>query len=224
MCLSGLQSVNGLSTWGATIIQSLGFNRLRANLLNAPGPILGSLTRFVLSSLVDRYKQFGYATIFAAIWTLAGLIALYVSTVAMNEWTRILTSSCTAFAGHSESLVIILCCLHCDTSRSVSPVSATEKIRARNTDQGLHHRSWQPINVSWLALDFKTSQKRAIAYAVYSKTKPSRRRTCAKISSNPLAVGCSNLAGTYGNQVFRGVRENPSSPSQTMSRKLTPRY
>lgn len=79
VCLSGLQSVNGLSTWGATIIQSLGFNRTRANLLNAPGPILGSLTGFALSFVVDRYKRFGYAIIFAAVWTLAGLIALYVS-------------------------------------------------------------------------------------------------------------------------------------------------
>lgn len=83
VCLSGLQSVNGLSTWGATIIQSLGFTRTRANLLNAPGPILGSLTGFALSAVVDRYKRFGYAIIFAAIWTLASLIALYVSNCGM---------------------------------------------------------------------------------------------------------------------------------------------
>ncbi len=29
--------------------------------------------------------------------------------------------------------------------------------------------SWQPINVSWLSLNFKSPQQRAIAYAVYSK-------------------------------------------------------
>ncbi len=34
-----------------------------------------------------------------------------------------------------------------------------------------HLRSaWQPINVTWLSLNFKSPQKRAIAYAVYSKT------------------------------------------------------
>ena len=29
--------------------------------------------------------------------------------------------------------------------------------------------SWQPLNVVWLSFNFKTPQKRAIAYAVYSK-------------------------------------------------------
>ena len=80
-CLSGLQSINGLSTWGATIIQSLGFSSINANLLNAPGPILGATLGLILSLLVDRYKRFGYAVIFSGIWTLAGLIALYVSNV-----------------------------------------------------------------------------------------------------------------------------------------------
>ncbi|KAL2289318.1 hypothetical protein FJTKL_02322 [Diaporthe vaccinii] len=144
VCLSGLQSVNGLSTWGATIIQSLGFNRTRANLLNAPGPILSSLTGFVLSSVVDRYKRFGYAIVFAAVWTLAGLIALYHLPVTFKaSWSFYSTYVVTQAAP-----------------------------------------SWQPINVFWLALNFKTPQKRAIAYAVY--------------------IGCSNLGGTYGNQVFRG--------------------
>ncbi|KAL4887586.1 major facilitator superfamily domain-containing protein [Aspergillus karnatakaensis] len=121
VCLSGLQSVNGLSTWGATIIKSLGFSSIRANLLNAPGSLLGAIFGIILSGFVDRYSRFGYAIIFAAVWTLAGLIALYVC--------------------------------------------------------------WQPINVTWLSLNFKTPQKRAVAYAVY--------------------IGCSNLGGTYGNQVFR---------------------
>ncbi|CAH0015696.1 unnamed protein product [Clonostachys rhizophaga] len=43
---------------------------------------------------------------------------------------------------------------------------------------------WQSINVTWLALNAKTPQKRAISYAVY--------------------IACSNLGGTYGNQFFRG--------------------
>ncbi len=78
-CLSGLQSINGLSTWGATIIQSLGFSSINANLLNAPGPILAGIFGLVLSSFVDRYKRFGYAILFSGFWTLAGLVALYVS-------------------------------------------------------------------------------------------------------------------------------------------------
>jgi hypothetical protein len=57
----------------------LGFSRIRANLLNVPGPILASITGFAVSYLVDRYKRYGYAIIFTAVWTLAGLIALYVS-------------------------------------------------------------------------------------------------------------------------------------------------
>jgi len=78
-CLSGLQSINGLSTWGATIIKSLGFSSITANLLNAPGPIIAGTLGLVLSSLVDRYKRYGYAILFVGIWTLAGIIALYVS-------------------------------------------------------------------------------------------------------------------------------------------------
>jgi len=78
-CLSGLQAINGLSTWGATIIKSLGFSSIHANLLNAPGPILGAIFGLVLASFVDRYKRFGYAILFTGFWTLACLIALYVS-------------------------------------------------------------------------------------------------------------------------------------------------
>ncbi len=78
-CLSGLQSINGLGTWGATIIKSLGFSSITANLLNAPGPIIAGTLGLILSSLVDRYKRYGYAILFVGIWTLAGIIALYVS-------------------------------------------------------------------------------------------------------------------------------------------------
>ncbi|KAJ9150375.1 MFS general substrate transporter [Pleurostoma richardsiae] len=144
VCLSGLQCVGGLSTWGATIIQSLGFSRIRANLLNVPGPILASLTGLALSYLVDRYKRFGYAIIFSAVWTLAGLIALY----------RLPVTSKASWSFYAAYVVT-----------QAAP-------------------SWQPLNVTWLALNFDTPQRRAIAYAVY--------------------IGCSNLGGTYGNQVFRG--------------------
>lgn len=144
VCLSGLQSVNGLSTWGATIIKSLGFSSIRANLLSAPAPVFAALFALVLAALVDRYKRFGYAVIFAAIWTIAGLIALYhLPVTEKGSW---------AFYA---ALVVT----------GAAPV-------------------WQPLNVTWLSLNSKTPQRRAIAYAVY--------------------IGCSNLGGTYGNQVFRG--------------------
>lgn len=77
-CLSGLQSVNGLSTWGTTIIKSLGFSSIRANLLNAPGSLLSAIFAIGLSAIVDRYNRFGYPILFAGVWTLAGLVALYV--------------------------------------------------------------------------------------------------------------------------------------------------
>ncbi|KAH6654748.1 major facilitator superfamily domain-containing protein [Truncatella angustata] len=144
VCLSGLQAVNGLSTWGATIIQSLGFSSVRANLLNSPAPLLASIFGVALASVVDRTKRFGYAIIFVAIWTLAGLIALYHLPVTTK-------SSWSFYAAYVVT--------------QASP-------------------SWQPINVTWLSLNTKTPQQRAIAYAIY--------------------IGCSNLGGTYGNQVFRG--------------------
>ncbi|KAI0897789.1 MFS general substrate transporter [Annulohypoxylon nitens] len=144
ICLSGLQSAGGLSTWGATIIQSLGFTSIRANLLNAPAPVLASILGLILSWFVDRYKRFGYTIGFAAAWTMAGLIALYKLPVTTK-------ASWSFYAAY------------------VVTVAAP---------------SWQPLNVTWLSLNSKTPQKRAIAYAVY--------------------IGCSNLGGTYGNQVFRG--------------------
>ncbi len=88
-CLSGLQSINGLATWGATIIQSLGFSSINANLLNAPGPILAGIFGLVLSSFVDRYKRFGYAILFSGFWTLAGLVALYVSPPPWPSMSRV---------------------------------------------------------------------------------------------------------------------------------------
>ncbi|OTA94856.1 hypothetical protein M434DRAFT_10376 [Hypoxylon sp. CO27-5] len=144
ICLSGLQSAGGLQTWGATIVQSLGFTSIRANLLNAPAPVLASLFGLVLSWFVDRYKRFGYTIGFAAVWTMVGLIALYNLPITTK-------ASWSFYAAY------------------VVTVAAP---------------SWQPLNVTWLSLNQKTPQKRAIAYAVY--------------------IGCSNLGGTYGNQVFRG--------------------
>ncbi|KAI2621698.1 MFS general substrate transporter [Hypoxylon sp. NC1633] len=143
-CLSGLQAVGGLSTWGATIIQSLGFTSIKANLLNAPAPIISAVLGLVLGTIVDRYKRFGYSIMFAATWTLAGLIALYTLPVTTE-------ASWSFYAGYVVTVA--------------SP-------------------NWQPLNVTWLSLNQKTPQKRAIAYAIY--------------------IGCSNLGGTYGNQVFRG--------------------
>ncbi|KAI8964039.1 MFS general substrate transporter [Daldinia sp. FL1419] len=144
ICLSGLQSAGGLQTWGATIVQSLGFTSIRANLLNAPAPVLSALFALVLSWFVDRYKRFGYTIMFAAVWTMAGLIALYNLPVTTE-------ASWSFYAAY------------------VVTVAAP---------------GWQPLNVTWLSLNQKTPQKRAVAYAVY--------------------IGCSNLGGTYGNQVFRG--------------------
>ncbi|KAI0011194.1 MFS general substrate transporter [Xylariaceae sp. FL0662B] len=144
VCLSGLQSVNGLATWGGTIIQSLGFTSIRANLLNSPAPIMGAFFGLALSWFVDRYKRFGYAIIFVAVWTMAGLIALYNLPVTTD-------ASWSFYAAYVFT--------------SAAP-------------------TWQSLNVTWLSLNSATPQKRAIAYAVY--------------------IGCSNLGGTYGNQVFRG--------------------
>ncbi|KAF2023236.1 MFS general substrate transporter [Setomelanomma holmii] len=144
VCLSGLQSVNGLSTWGATIIESLGFTSIRANLLSAPAPILAAFGGVALATYVDHCKRFGYAIIFAAVWTIAGVIALYhLPVTKKGSWAFYAALFVTGAAP-----------------------------------------SWQSINVTWLSLNQKSPQRRAIAYAVY--------------------IGCSNLGGTYGNQVFRG--------------------
>ncbi|GAA5865058.1 hypothetical protein JCM8547_007698 [Rhodosporidiobolus lusitaniae] len=78
MCLSGLQSVGGLSVWGGTIIKSLGFSSVRANLLNTPGPFLTMIFSVILAWFVDKWKNlYGLAIIFTATWTVVGLIAVY---------------------------------------------------------------------------------------------------------------------------------------------------
>ncbi|KAL4750704.1 hypothetical protein BDW72DRAFT_193640 [Aspergillus terricola var. indicus] len=125
-CLSGLQCVGGLSTWGTTIIKSIDLSSIRANLLNAPGSLLAGIFGIALSAVVDRYNRFGYAILFVGMWTLAGLIALYCLPVHLkSSW-----SFYVALSGYSGSA---------------------------------------PINVTWLSRNFETPQKRAVAYAVYSK-------------------------------------------------------
>lgn len=136
--------MNGIGTWGATIVKSLGFTSIRANLLSAPGPVLAAFFGVALAWYVDRYKRFGYAIMFAATWTVSGVIALYYLPVTQRK-------SWSFYA----ALVVT----------QAAP-------------------GWQPLNVTWLSLNQKTPQRRAITYAVY--------------------IGCSNLGGTYGNQVFRG--------------------
>ncbi|GAA6041782.1 hypothetical protein JCM8097_007158 [Rhodosporidiobolus ruineniae] len=149
LCLSGLQSVGGLMTWGASIIKGLGFSSIRtfisdpgssysailtaasagANLLNIPGPILTCLTSFLLAIPLDRYRRgYGFGIAFAALWTLAGLIALYSLPVLQN------THNWGFYAAYVFT--------------SAAP-------------------AWQPINVTWVALSMRTPQRRAIAYAAY---------------------------------------------------------
>ncbi|KAL3435301.1 major facilitator superfamily domain-containing protein [Aspergillus tetrazonus] len=150
----GWKDMCGLSTFsvplrrrpqhlGTTIIKSLGFSSIRANLFNAPGSLLAGIFGIVLSAAVDRYNRFGYAILFVGVWTLAGLIALY----------RLPVHSKSSWSFYVAYLVT-----------QAAP-------------------SWQPINVTWLSRNFETPQKRAVAYAIH--------------------MGCSNLGGTYGNQVFR---------------------
>ncbi|GAA6008708.1 hypothetical protein JCM10207_001693 [Rhodosporidiobolus poonsookiae] len=131
--------------WGATIIKSLGFSSIRANLLNTPGPLLTMLTSFLLAIPVDRTRKYGWAIIFTGVWTVAGLIAVYS-----------LPISATNGSWRFYSALIVT----------------------------LAAPNWQAFNVTWIAMSMRTPQRRAVAYAVY--------------------IGCSNLGGTYGNQVFRG--------------------
>ena len=67
-----------------------------------------------------------------------------------------------------ESFVVFLRCLSRYTECSVSqPVIVTT---SKPTD--IFYSSWQPINVTWLSLNQKTPQQRAVAYAVYSELNP----------------------------------------------------
>lgn len=95
MCLSGLQAGQGAGAWSGTILQSLGFSAISpspyergswiwltvtdANLLLVPGPLISGISSIVFAHFADKYDRRGYLIVFVGIWTLAGLIALYVS-------------------------------------------------------------------------------------------------------------------------------------------------
>ncbi|KAK9897321.1 MFS general substrate transporter [Cystobasidium minutum MCA 4210] len=143
ICLSGLQATASLNTWGATIIKSLGFTAIRANLLNVPPSILSMILTLPVAALVDRYRKYGYAVLLSSTWAFTGLVALYNLPILQK-------ASWSFYAAY------------------VFTLSAP---------------AWQPIHVTWVSLNAKTPQKRAISYAVY--------------------MGCSNLGSTYGAQVFR---------------------
>lgn len=149
VCLSGLQSINGLRTWGAVIIKSLGFSSIRANLLSAPMAIVSALLGLGLASIIDRFKRFGYTIMFVAVWTLAGLIALYVRKRSGPGARFFMLTDI-----HSQHLPI-------NTEGSWSFYAAYFVT--------VSAPSWQPLNVTWLSLNSQTPQKRAIAYAIYSK-------------------------------------------------------
>lgn len=70
---------------------------MRANLLNAPAPIVSCLVGLAVASLVDRYKFFSLAIMFSAVWTIAGLIALYVSRLGALKSTIMLIIDLSIF-------------------------------------------------------------------------------------------------------------------------------
>ncbi|WVQ82588.1 hypothetical protein IAT38_004718 [Cryptococcus sp. DSM 104549] len=73
MCWAG----SGAGAWSGTILKSLGFTSVKANLLLVPGPVFDGLSSVALAHFGDKYDRRGIFILFTAIWTLAGLIALY---------------------------------------------------------------------------------------------------------------------------------------------------
>ncbi|WVQ75366.1 hypothetical protein IAR50_004985 [Cryptococcus sp. DSM 104548] len=143
MCLAGLQAGQGAGAWSGTILKSLGFTSVKANLLLVPGPIFNGISSIVLSRWSDRADKRGWFILFSSVWTLAGLIALYkLPILSGGNW------------GFYAAMVFT----------AAAP-------------------SWQSFNVTWVALNARTPAERSITYAVY--------------------IGCSNLGGVYGSQVFR---------------------
>ncbi|ODN91409.1 hypothetical protein L198_05923 [Cryptococcus wingfieldii CBS 7118] len=143
MCLAGLQAGQGAGAWSGTILKSLGFTSIKANLLLVPGPIFNGVSSIILSRFSDRWDRRGWFILFSAVWTLTGLIALYkLPILSGGNW------------GFYTAMVVT----------AAAP-------------------SWQSFNVTWVALNARTPAERSITYAVY--------------------IGCSNLGGVYGSQVFR---------------------
>lgn len=78
----------GLQLYGPTVIKSLGFSKINANLLNAVSSVLVIILSYLISVGSDKTGLRGPWCIVAFIWSIVFAGALFGLPIGSNKWTR----------------------------------------------------------------------------------------------------------------------------------------
>lgn len=78
----------GLQLYGPTVIKSLGFSKINANLLNAVSSVLVIILSYLVSLASDKTHLRGPWCIVAFVWSIAFAGALFGLQLGANKWTR----------------------------------------------------------------------------------------------------------------------------------------
>ncbi|KAH8656927.1 major facilitator superfamily domain-containing protein [Ilyonectria robusta] len=78
----------GLQPYGPTVIKSLGFSKIHANLLNAVSSFLVIILSFLISVCSDKTRLRGPWCIVAFVWSIAFAGALFGLPLGTEKWTR----------------------------------------------------------------------------------------------------------------------------------------
>ncbi|KAH6957832.1 major facilitator superfamily domain-containing protein [Ilyonectria sp. MPI-CAGE-AT-0026] len=78
----------GLQLYGPTVIKSLGFSKIHANLLNAVSSFLVIILSFLISVCSDKTRLRGPWCIVAFVWSIAFASALFGLPLGTEKWTR----------------------------------------------------------------------------------------------------------------------------------------
>ncbi|KAF7556160.1 hypothetical protein G7Z17_g1638 [Cylindrodendrum hubeiense] len=78
----------GLQLYGPTVIKSLGFSKINANLLNAVSSVIVIILSYLISVCSDKTRLRGPWCIVAFVWSIAFAGALYGLPLGTEKWTR----------------------------------------------------------------------------------------------------------------------------------------
>lgn len=78
----------GLQLYGPTVIKSLGFSKIHANLLNAVSSVLVIILSYLISVCSDKTRLRGPWCIVAFVWSIAFAGALFGLPLGTEKWTR----------------------------------------------------------------------------------------------------------------------------------------
>lgn len=159
-------ATSAMGQYGPLLIKGFGFSTVRANALSSVGGWIGLTVMITTGFISDRMKNKGYLVIALSVCSLTCWIACkYIPNIehcSSNIPVQAKSSSADKWAKYAT--------LVCTTGFAMS---------------------WHPINATWLSLNQKTPQQRAIAMAMF--------------------VMAANLGALIGSQILR-ARDSPKYP------------